>query len=59
MPEVDRQQAMGQRVAFRADAAFARPAIYGALESTARERCPRNAPAPGGFRPVRPQCEPR
>ena len=28
MPEIDRQQGAGRRVAFRADAAFARPAIY-------------------------------
>jgi hypothetical protein len=33
VPEIDRQQAEGQRVAFRADAAFARPAIYEALET--------------------------
>ena len=33
MPEIDRQQAQGKRVAFRADAAFARPAIYEALEA--------------------------
>jgi hypothetical protein len=33
VPEIDRQQAMGQRVAFRADAAFARPAAYEALET--------------------------
>jgi hypothetical protein len=32
VPEIDRQQAEGQRVAFWADAAFARPAIYEALE---------------------------
>ena len=32
LPEIDRQQAEGKRVAFRADAAFARPAIYDALE---------------------------
>jgi hypothetical protein len=32
-PEIDRQQAEGQRVAFRADAAFARPEIYEALEA--------------------------
>ena len=31
--EIDRQQAEHQRVAFRADAAFARPAIYEALEA--------------------------
>jgi hypothetical protein len=33
VPEVDRQQAEGHRVAFRADAAFARPKIYKALET--------------------------
>ena len=33
MPEIDRQQASGRRVAFRADAAFARPEIYEALEA--------------------------
>ena len=32
MPEIDRQQAEGTRVAFRADAAFAKPEIYDALE---------------------------
>lgn len=32
MPEIDRQQAQGKRVAFRADAAFARPAINEVLE---------------------------
>ena len=32
MPEIHRQQAAGRRVAFRADAAFARPAIYDTLE---------------------------
>jgi hypothetical protein len=33
MPEIERQQAQGQRVAFRADAAFAKPEIYEALET--------------------------
>jgi hypothetical protein len=33
VPEIDRQQASGLRVAFRADAAFARPEIYEALEA--------------------------
>jgi hypothetical protein len=33
VPEIDRRQAIGLRVAFRADAAFARPAIYEALEA--------------------------
>ena len=32
VPELDRQQAEGKRVAFRADAAFAKPEIYDALE---------------------------
>ena len=32
VPEIDRQQAAGKRVAFRADAAFAKPEIYDALE---------------------------
>ena len=32
VPEIDRQQAAGTRVAFRADATFAKPGIYDALE---------------------------
>ena len=32
VPEIDRQQAEGTRAAFRADAAFAKPEIYDALE---------------------------
>jgi hypothetical protein len=32
LPEIERQQAEGKEVAFRADAAFAKPAIYEALE---------------------------
>ena len=32
MPEIARQQAGGTRVAFRADAAFAKPEIYETLE---------------------------
>ena len=32
LPEIKRQQGEGQRVTFRADAAFAKPAIYEALE---------------------------
>ena len=32
LPEIERQQAEGKRVVFRADAAFAKPAIYEALE---------------------------
>src|SRR5713101_3360441 len=33
VPEIERQQAEGTRVAFRADAAFAKPEIYDALET--------------------------
>jgi hypothetical protein len=32
LPEVERQQQFGQEVVFRADAAFAKPEIYEALE---------------------------
>ncbi len=32
LPEIERQPRMGKEVAFRADAAFAKPEIYGALE---------------------------
>jgi hypothetical protein len=32
LPEIERQQAEGKEVAFRADAAFAKPEIYEALE---------------------------
>ena len=32
LPEIDRQQRMGKEVVFRADAAFAKPEIYEALE---------------------------
>ena len=32
LPEIDRQQRMGKEIAFRADAAFAKPEIYEALE---------------------------
>jgi hypothetical protein len=32
MPEIERQQQMGKEVAFRGDAAFARPEVYEALE---------------------------
>ena len=35
MPEIERQQAEGRRVAVRADAAFAKPEIYDALETRA------------------------
>jgi len=32
LPEIERQQKLGQEVAFRADAAFAKPEVYEALE---------------------------
>jgi len=32
LPEIDRQQKLGKEVVFRADAAFAKPEIYEALE---------------------------
>ena len=32
LPEIERQQRMGKEIAFRADAAFAKPEIYEALE---------------------------
>jgi hypothetical protein len=32
LPEIDRQQALGKEVVFRADAAFAKPELYEALE---------------------------
>jgi hypothetical protein len=33
LPEIERQQALGKEVAFRADAAFAKPKLYEALEA--------------------------
>ena len=67
LPELDRQQAEGKRVAFRADAAFARPAIYDALEQRGVDYAIR-MPANKGveleiedilFRPPgRPSCKP-
>jgi hypothetical protein len=32
LPEIERQQRLGKKVVFRADAAFAKPEIYEALE---------------------------
>ena len=37
LPEIDRQQAQGKEVAFRGDAAFAKPELYEALEAAAGE----------------------
>jgi hypothetical protein len=60
LPEIERQQGMGKEVVFRADAAFAKPEIYEAMEergevcdSDSRERQPGarhrgTADAPGG-----------
>ena len=39
VPEIDRQQAEGTRVAFRADAAFAKPEILRRARDARRERC--------------------
>ena len=39
LPEIDRQQAAGKRVAFRADAAFAKPEIYDASWPTTWATC--------------------
>ena len=33
LPEMERQQGIGKEVAFRADAAFAKPEVYEALEA--------------------------
>ena len=47
LPELERQQAEGKRVAFRADAAFAKPDIYDALENRGVQyaiRMPANKP---------------
>jgi hypothetical protein len=38
VPEIERQQAERKRVAFRADAAFAKPEIYEALAPQSRRR---------------------
>ena len=36
LPEIGRKQERGKEVAFRADAAFAKPEIYEALEAQAK-----------------------
>ena len=46
LPEVERQQELGNELVFRADAAFAKPEIYEALEERGVEyaiRLPANA----------------
>ena len=40
LPEIERQQKLSKEVAFRADAAFAKPEIYEALESRREVRHP-------------------
>jgi Transposase DDE domain group 1 len=44
LPEIERQQAEGKQVAFRADAAFAKPEIYEALEERGA-KCANRIPA--------------
>ena len=39
LPEIERQQKLGKEVVFRADAAFAKPEIYEALEERVGEVC--------------------
>jgi hypothetical protein len=39
LPEIERQLELGKEVVFRADAAFAKPEIYEALEGARREVC--------------------
>ena len=51
LPEIARQQELGKEVVFRADAAFAKPEIYEALEeqscfASAVARCPRPTASP-------------
>lgn len=38
LPEIERQQQKGKEVVFRADAAFAKPEVYEALEERGRTR---------------------
>jgi Transposase DDE domain group 1 len=40
LPEIKRQQQRGKEAVFRADAAFAKPELYAALESAEREGMP-------------------
>ena len=40
LPEIERQQRKGKEVAFRADAAFAKPELYEALEERGEVRHP-------------------
>ena len=40
LPEIDQQRAQGKEVAFRGDAAFAKPELYEALEERDVKRAP-------------------
>ena len=44
LPEIDRQQAQGKEVAFRGDAAFAKPELYAAQEERRVKYAVRSAP---------------
>jgi hypothetical protein len=48
LPEIERQQKMGNEVVFRADAAFAKPEIHGALEERG-VKCAIRSPANEGL----------
>jgi hypothetical protein len=39
LPEIERQQAQGMEVAFRGDAAFAKPELYEVLDASRSEIC--------------------
>jgi hypothetical protein len=47
LPEIERQQQKGKEVAFRGDAAFARPEVYEALEERGVKYAIRLAAAAG------------
>ena len=51
LPEIDRQQRMGKEIAFRADAAFAKPEVYEALEERGWPEPPKR-PAQAPNRPA-------
>jgi hypothetical protein len=59
LPEIDRQQSLGKEVVFRADAAFAKPAILRAAGGTGSEaaiRIPANDSLERGIQPGPLQC---
>ena len=61
LPEIERQQAEGKQVTFRADAAFAKPEIYEAMEERGVERAHPGEQEHGDRHPVSAtgQAEPR